>query len=487
MAILGAGYTGLWTAYELLRRDPSLKVVLLEREIAGFGASGRNGGWVASGLNASSDRLTRRFGRAGMSAIEDAVAGAVDEVGAVCLREGIDADYTKGGSLTVARGPEQLPALEAHWQSLERAGRADGYRRLDAAGTAERIRIDGALGSVYGSQYAVVHPGKLVRGLARAVERRGGTIYEQTAVTDVEPGALPHLRPALRTTNGLVRASAVVLAGEAYLTQLPAAPPGPPAALLADRADRADLRRRLGDDRLARPGGGRLVSAVGRLPVPDGRRPDPVRRPGAPYRFGSTIEPAFDRDARTHALLRRMVEAWFPALRGIGFGHAWGGPLGMPRDWIPTFSFDPRSGIASGRGYTGHGVSTANLAGRVLAGLILGEQSELTALPLVNHRSPKWEPEPFRWIGVRFTQESLLRLDARTARTGRPDRPVARRADRRPLSSARLARLTARRRPRSPGRSCPDRGACRRRSRHGPGPSARPGRSRRRDRRRSRS
>src|ERR1700690_726530 len=188
VAILGAGYTGLWTAYELLLRDPSLRVVLLEREIAGFGASGRNGGWVASGLNASSDRITRRFGQAGMSAIEDAVAAAVDEVGAACQREGIDADYTKGGSLTVARGPEQMPALEAHWQSLERAGRADGYRRLDAAGTAERIRIDGALGSVYGSPDPGVHPGKLVRGLARAVERHGGTIFERTAVTDIEAG-----------------------------------------------------------------------------------------------------------------------------------------------------------------------------------------------------------------------------------------------------------------------------------------------------------
>ena len=420
VAILGAGYTGLWTAYELLLRDPSLKVVLLEREIAGFGASGRNGGWVASGLNASSDRLTRRFGQAGMSAIEDAVAAAVDEVGAVCQREGIDADYTKGGSLTVARGPEQLPALEAHWQSLERAGRADGYRRLDAAGTAERIRIDGALGSVYGSQYAVVHPGKLVRGLARAVERHGGTIFERTAVTDIEPGALPHLRPALRTTNGLVRATAVVLAGEAYLTQLPAfhrallplyslivlTEPISEAdwATIGWRAREVVASYRLSVDYLSRTADGRILFG--------GR--------GAPYRFGSTIEPAFDRDARTHALLRSMVEAWFPALRGIGFGHAWGGPLGMPRDWIPTFSFESRSGIASGRGYTGHGVSTANLAGRVLAGLILGERSELTALPLVNHRSPKWEPEPFRWIGVRFTQESLLRLDARTARTGRP-------------------------------------------------------------------
>jgi glycine/D-amino acid oxidase-like deaminating enzyme len=348
------------------------------------------------------------------------VAGAVDAVAEAIAGEGIEADYAKGGSLTIARGPEQVPALEAHWESLERSGRAAGYRRLDAAETADRIRVEGALGSIYGSQYAVVHPGKLVRGLARAVERRGGTIFERTAVTDIEPGALPHLRPALRTTAGLVRATTVVLAGEAYLSQLRryhrALLPLYSLIVLTEPVSDADWATigwrarevvasyRLSVDYLSRTADGRILFG--------GR--------GAPYRFGSTIEPAFDRDARTHASLRAMVEAWFPSLRGIGFGHAWGGPLGMPRDWIPTFAFDPRTGVASGRGYTGHGVSTANLAGRVLAGLILGEQSELTELPLVNHRSPNWEPEPFRWLGVRFTQESLLRLDARTARTGQP-------------------------------------------------------------------
>ena len=126
---------------------------------------------------------------------------------------------------------------------------------------------------------------------------------------------------------------------------------------------------------------------------------------GAPYRFGSTIEAAFDRDARTHALLREMVEAWFPSLRGIGFGHAWGGPLGMPRDWIPTFSFDPRSGVASGRGYTGHGVSTANLAGRVLAGLIRGESLR------ADHPAPGQPPLPE--LGAR-----ALPLDRRAVHPG---------------------------------------------------------------------
>jgi glycine/D-amino acid oxidase-like deaminating enzyme len=141
---------------------------------------------------------------------------------------------------------------------------------------------------------------------------------------------------------------------------------------------------------------------------------------GAPYRFGSPIRDAYDRHDPTHEMLRGMVRRWFPSLRDIRFTHAWGGPLGMPRDWHPTISHDPRTGIATARGYIGHGVSTANLAGRTLAELIRDETTERTSLPLVDHRSPSWEPEPFRWIGVRYAQWALGRIDAAAERTQRP-------------------------------------------------------------------
>jgi glycine/D-amino acid oxidase-like deaminating enzyme len=115
-----------------------------------------------------------------------------------------------------------------------------------------------------------------------------------------------------------------------------------------------------------------------------------------------------------------MARSWFPVLRGVRFTHAWGGPLGMPRDWHPSFSFDPATGLASARGYVGHGVSISNLAGRTLADLIQGRDSKLTRLPLANHRSRNWEPEPLRWIGVRYAQWALGRIDAAAERTGRP-------------------------------------------------------------------
>ena len=115
-----------------------------------------------------------------------------------------------------------------------------------------------------------------------------------------------------------------------------------------------------------------------------------------------------------------MVRSWFPALRDVGFTHAWGGPLGMPRDWMPGFTHDPATGIASARGYTGHGVGATNIAGRALADLITGTASALTELPMIGHRSPNWEPEPLRWLGVRYTQRAFGRLDAKAERTGKP-------------------------------------------------------------------
>jgi len=416
VAILGAGYTGLWTAYYLLKREPGLRVVIVEREIAGFGASGRNGAWCAPDLNISIARLARLHGEDAARRVQQATYDAVEEIGRVCREEGLEAGFHQGGELIVARGPQGLPALRAAWREYERFGFADRYQLLDAGQTAERIRVAGALGGLWTPSAAVIHPGRLVRGLARLVERLGGRIVEQTEVTDYR--AAP--APALITARGEVRAPTIVLAGEAYLSRLPRL-----RRQLIPIYSLIVLTEPLHPARWEEIGwAGREVVASTRLSVDylsrtaDGRILFGGR--GAPYRFGSPIRDEHDRHAPTHELLRGFVRSWFPTLRDVRFTHAWGGPLGMPRDWHPTISFDPRTGIASARGYIGHGVSTANLAGRTLADLITGQHTALTELPLVNHRSPDWEPEPFRWLGVRYVQWALGRLDRIAERTGRP-------------------------------------------------------------------
>lgn len=422
VAILGAGFTGLWTAWYLLRDDPSRRVVLLEREIAGFGASGRNGAWCAPGLNISLARLERLHGHEAARRTWLAVSDAVDEVGRVAASEGLDIEWRRGGELTVSRGPHETPALEHEMRELERFGLADRHEFLAGARLAERVRIGGAEAALFTPDAAAIQPARLARGLARAVERRGGVIREGTDVTRFRErsGPGPGGRPALLTARGEVRADTIVLAGEAYLVRLRrlhrALIPIWSLIVLSEPLP-DDAWREIGWDRHELIGSPRYT-VVYLSRTSDGRILFGGR--GAPYRFGSPIRDEYDRHAPTHTRLRELACEWFPALREVGFGHAWGGPLGMPRDWHPTISFDERSGVASARGYVGHGVSTSNLAGRTLAELIAGRRSERTDLPLVGHRSPDWEPEPLRWLGVRYTQAGLGRIDRQAERTGRP-------------------------------------------------------------------
>ena len=416
VAILGAGYSGLWTAYYLLKHDPSLKVAIAEKEIAGFGASGRNGGWCSSGFPVTLTDLARRYGDEAAVRLHHAMVDSVDEVGLVAEDEGIDADYEKGGALRFARGQHQLPAIESSLETYRRFGIEEHYQRLTEDEARSRVNVGGALGAVFTPNCATIHPGKLARGLARTVERMGATIYEQTPVTSYTEGA----SAALHTERGDIRAKTIVLAGESYLSQLKQLDRQviPIYSLIV-------LTRPLSDAQWAEIGWrGRECVSSNRLTVDylsrttDGRILFGGR--GAPYHYGSKIDDEFDRHDATHRMLREAAMEWFPSLDQDDFSHAWGGPLGVPRDWMPTIALDRASGVATARGYTGQGVSTTNLSGRILADLILERDSEVTRLPQVGHQSPDWEPEPLRYLGVRFVQRTYARLDEKAARTGRP-------------------------------------------------------------------
>lgn len=416
VAILGAGYSGLWTAYYLLKRDPSLRVAIAEKHIAGFGASGRNGGWCSSGFPIGINELARRYGDSAAVALQRAMFAAVDEVGLVAEEEGIDAEYERGGALRFARGVHQLAAIDTALETYRKFGLEEHYQRLDEHEAKRRVNVAGSLGAVFTPHCATIHPGKLARGLARTVERLGGTIYEQTEVTSYSEGPAP----ALHTAHGDIRARTIVLAGESYLSQLEQLH-----RQLIPIYSLIVLTRPLTDAQWAEIGwSGRECVSSNRLTVDylsrttDGRILFGGR--GAPYHFGSKIADEYDRHDGTHRMLREAAMEWFPMLGPDDFSHAWGGPLGVPRDWMPSMSFNPASGVATARGYTGQGVSTTNLAGRVLADLIQGEQSDLTALAPVNHTSPNWEPEPARYLGVRLVQRSYASLDEKAARTGRP-------------------------------------------------------------------
>jgi glycine/D-amino acid oxidase-like deaminating enzyme len=360
--------------------------------------------------------LARRFGQEAAGELQRAMWDAVDEVGRVCRQEGIDAHYRKGGSLRIARGPHELPIIRGSYASYRDLRVGERYSLLDARETARRVQVTNAEGALFTPECAAIHPGRLVRGLAHVVERLGATIYEGTEVVDYQNAPSPRLI----TAGGEVRAGTIVLAGEAYLTRLPRlhrqlipvysliglTEPLSPAQWteIGWEGQECISSNRYTVDYLSRTADGRILF---------GSR-------GAPYHLGSRIEDAYDRHEPTHRMIRRLLSEWFPMLRDIAITHSWGGPVGMPRDWMPTVSYDRSTGIATTRGYTGQGVATSNLAGRMLADLITGAESPLTRLPLAGHRSPDWEPEPLRWLGTRYVQWAYARIDARAARSGRP-------------------------------------------------------------------
>ncbi len=416
VAILGAGYSGLWTAYYLLKRDPSLNIAVIEQEIAGFGASGRNGGWCSAGFPVSLSELESRYGFDAARNLHQKMIETVDEISRVTVNESIDCDFEKGGSLRLARGKHQLPLIHQSLRTYKRFGFGDRCELLDRQETAERVNVTRVLGSIYTEDCATIHPGKLVRGLARVVERLGGTIYEQTRAIGFKAGP----DPLLYTQRGNLSAKTIVLAGEAYLSRMDQLNrqliPIYSLIVLTEPLDEEQWdqigwagREGIGSPRyvvdyLSKTADGRILFG--------GR--------GAPYHFGSRISDSYDRHDETHERLRRDVVEWFPAVRPDQFSHAWGGPLGVPRDWMPTMSYDEQTGIATARGYTGQGVATTNLSGRVLADLITCTQSELIDLPTVGHQSPKWEPEPMRYSAIRYIQHAYFRLDAKAEKTGRP-------------------------------------------------------------------
>ncbi|MGP4021389.1 NAD(P)/FAD-dependent oxidoreductase [Saccharopolyspora sp. 5N708] len=421
VCIVGAGYSGLWTAYYLKRADPSLRIAVLEREFAGFGASGRNGGWLSAKIPGSAKRYARARGRDAVLAFQRRMTDAVDEVIAVAETEGIDADARKSGYLRVAYSPAQLARLTASHEADRHWGHVDQIE-LSAAELTERVRVDGALGGLFNPHCARINPAKFAIGLARLVERGGVPIYESTPVTSIEPGAA-------HTPFGTVRAQHVVRATEGYTSSLPGGrrsvlpmnssmivtEPLPTETWAAIGWQGAEL---LSDQTHAYMYGQR--TADGRIAI-GGR--------GNPYRFGGGLNPRGSTGASTVQALRETLTRIFPSTATLRIDHAWSGVLAVPRDWCASIHFDRHTGLARMGGYTGHGVTATNLAARTVRDLLLGRDTELTRLPWVDHPVRRWEPEPLRWLGVQGMYAAYRAAD-RTEFGGRTTTsPIAKIAD----------------------------------------------------------
>jgi len=414
VVVVGAGYTGLWTAYYLLEHQPDLKVAVLEAEVAGFGASGRNGGWCSALFPASWDKMARATSRDGAVRLQQAMFDTVDEVGRVVVAEHLDVDWSKGGSAYLARSPlQEERAKETVAEARSWSFGDEHFRYLDGDEARKLVGATDVRGAVFTPDCAVIQPAKLVRQLAEIVERRGATIFEHTPVTSIEPGLA-------RTTRGTVRAPYVVRATEGYTATLEGfkrdvAPVY--SLMIATEPLPDDVWSEIGLESRPTFNDFRHLIIYGQRTA-DGRFAFGGR--GAPYHFGSNIQRGFDRDPGVFETLWHTLTELFPAVAPYRVTHHWGGPLGVTRDWWASAGLDRRSGIAWSGGYVGDGVGTSNLGGRTVADLILQRDTDLVSLPWVDHRSRKWEPEPLRWLGVNTGLKAMGAADPEEARTGRP-------------------------------------------------------------------
>lgn len=392
VAIVGAGFTGLWTAWHLLARRPGLKVAVLEAFTVGYGASGRNGGWCSAALPISLDRVARTLGVEATHVLQQRMIDTVTDIGRWCETEGVDADFAPGGWVQLARNPAQAARLADEVAMYRRFGFAEATVRLDdAATTATRVRATRVEASTYATHTAALHPLKLVRGLARAVRSRGGLILEHLPVQEITPQGCV-------TSKGTITAPWVIRATEGYTASLRNARRdlAPVHSLmigtetlapdiwdeigLRDREVVNDARRlviyaqRTGDDRLVF--GGR----------------------GAPYHWGSRTSTRYDTDIRIRSRLVTAARELWPVLERVDFPYHWGGPLGVARDMSPHLVVDARTRRAWAGGYLGDGVASSALAGRALAEHILGESDP--AAPARGSGPRRWEREPWRWMGI---------------------------------------------------------------------------------------
>ena len=390
VAIAGAGFTGLWTGIYLLRANPKLKVAIFEKEIAGFGASGRNGGWCSALFPWAADQLVEKYGKEAARQLRSAMVDTVQEVGRVTNELGIDCDFQLSGTHYLIRSEAQRLKAEHELAAATELG-VDQLREISPELAPRATKV---LGSVFDPACASIQPAKLVRGLAESFERLGGLIFEETEVLTLSEGRI-------ETSRGEFKAEYVVDALEGYRSTLrEKSRDSIPiySLMVVTEVLPEELLNEMGLE----PG---VTFADYRNLVIYGQRTKDNRIAfggrGAPYHFGSRIKPGYDRNDRIHDQIEGVLLDLFPQLVGVKFEQRWGGALGVSRDWMASVRLDEKSKLGQAGGYVGDGVGTSNLAGRTMADLILGLSTPLTNLCWVQHQSPKWEFEPLRFIAAR--------------------------------------------------------------------------------------
>jgi len=406
VVIIGAGFTGLWTAVHLLNRDPTLRIAILDAVQPGFGASGRNGGWCSAAAPMSLEYVAQLSSRQQAIDLQHALNDTVDQIGLFIQSHNIKCGWQKSGTLTFATIPAHLMHSENTVKSYRDFGFGDEQISvLNAEQAATRINVHGALGATYTPHCATIHPAQLVDGLVRYLLSRDVLFFGQSRVTSFGNGVVaaktPH-GPVSMQTEWAIRATEGFTA---HLSHYRRAVAPIYSYMIATEPLSRDIWEQLGWN-------GRETFADARHSViyaqrtPDDRIAFGGR--GAPYKFASNINPKFDMNRAVHDRIEATMKQLFPAVADVEITHRWGGVLGAHRNWCTSVSVDPDARIAAAGGYVGDGVAFTHLAARAIADRITRTESTESRLFFNSVSSKKWEPEPLRWLGV----NSLLRINS---------------------------------------------------------------------------
>jgi glycine/D-amino acid oxidase-like deaminating enzyme len=420
VAVVGGGYTGLWTALELKEREPSLRVCVLEAEVVGWGPSGRNGGFV-HGYWTNLGHLRSLFGDDGALAVARTAQCIVPGIRDWCAARGEDVWFREGGYLKVSAAPAQDAAVERAGRIAAELGAGDQVRPLTPEEVAAHCRSPVFRSGVFYPDGATVQPARLALALRRGALAAGVELHERTRLT-----ALQHGTPnVLETPGGRVRAAEVVVAVNAA-----AAGWKPTRRHLTNFGSYVVLTEPVPElvAELGWTDGVAITDA--RMFVHYFRTTDDGRvlmgSGSGPIGFAGLIDERFTGDrataGRAEAGLRRLL----PALAGARIERAWGGPIDVSADHFPFFDTVAGTRVHYGVGYSGHGAGPAWLGGKILASLVLGASDEWMALPLVGRRVPTLPPEPLRRVGGGAVRSAILACEL--AEEGGRRGPLAARA-----------------------------------------------------------
>ena len=380
IVIIGAGFSGLWCAHHLLKNNPMLSIAVFEQNQVGSGASGRNGGWVSALYPQSDHELAKKFGIQVISNLQAHLENSINEIADFVRTNSIDCGFAKGGTLNIARNKGQLKRI-----SVQTPDNLLNEREIK-----NRIGMRGALGGSYSPHCAAVNPAALVIGLALNLQGRGVSIFEFTPASASDNGVfITH-----KSTERTITSTYVVEAIEAYRSnsriQIPIY-----SLMVATEPLSKDIWDQIGIKE-------RETFAEVRYMVTYAQRTSDDRLAiggrGAPYLYGSNRRDSHESRKVTHRQIRQLAVDWFPVLKDLRFTHAWGGAVGITRDWAPYVQWNGRVAVLGG--YAGDGVTLSYLAANSVADLITRKNSERTQLPFVNSHIRNWEFEPLRWLGV---------------------------------------------------------------------------------------